>query len=285
VVFAQDSGVGRVGVSNIRQQYPRIKERAVVATAPEEPTSQSLQSQYAEQFANHLSANREEQARLRQRLEQLVTDEAWLVKALETVSAPDETEAGAQAPQDKSAQPHDSTSGPAEPAEATEATESAVEASAAVPQQRQDKQTKASAKKTTAKKTAARKSAAKKTTTAKKASAVKETAARGGEPTLGELLLAVLGKYAGQPRTASEVAGDLEREYPERARDINTVRNTLERLVAKSRIERSKQKNTVLYTVVESAPTVDGAAVTASPAAETAGAEQTENTEKVLAQA
>ncbi|MFF7858751.1 hypothetical protein [Streptomyces sp. NPDC007904] len=263
-----------------------------MATAPEEPTSQSLQSQYAEQFANHLSANREEQARLRQRLEQLVTDEAWLVKALETVSAPDEneTDAGAQAPQDKSAQPHDSTSGPAEPAEATEATESAGEASAAVPQQRQDKQTKASAKKTTAKKTAAKKStvkksAAKKTTAAKKAPAVKETAARGGEPTLGELLLAVLGKYAGQPRTAGEVAGDLEREYPERARDINTVRNTLERLVAKSRIERSKQKNTVLYTVVESAPAADGAAVKASPAAETAGAEQAEDTEKVPAQA
>jgi hypothetical protein len=285
VVFTQDSGVGRVGVSNIRQQYPRIKERAVVATAPEEPTSQSLQSQYAEQFANHLTANREEQARLRQRLEQLVTDEAWLVKALETVSAPDETEAGAQAPQDKSAQPHDSTSGPAEPAEATEATESAGEASAAVPQQRQDKQTKASAKKTTAKKTAAKKSAAKKTTAAKKAPAVKETAARGGEPTLGELLLAVLGKHAGQPRTAGEVAGDLEREYPERARDINTVRNTLERLVAKSRIERSKQKNTVLYTVVESADGADGAAVKASPAAETAGAEEAEDTEKVLAQA
>jgi hypothetical protein len=261
-----------------------------VATEQEQPTTQSLQSQYAEQFANHLEDNREEQARLRARLEQLVTDEAWLVKALKTVSAPDENEAGAQAPQDESAQPHDSTSGPAEPAEATEATESAVEASAAVPQQRQDKQTKASAKKTTAKKTAAKKtpvkkSAAKKTMAAKKAPAVKETAAKTGEPTLGELLLTVLGKYAGQPRTASEVAGDLEREYPERARDINTVRNTLERLVAKSRIERSKQKNTVLYTVVESAPTVDGAAVKASPAAETASAEEAENTEKVLAQA
>jgi hypothetical protein len=260
-----------------------------VATEQEQPTTQSLQSQYAEQFANHLKANREEQARLRARLEQLVTDEAWLVKALKTVSAPDENEAdaGAQAPQEASAQSHDSTSGPAE---ATEATESAVEASAAVPQQRQDKQAEAPAKKTTAKKTAAKKTAAKKSTArkvpvAKKAPVAKETAAKGGEPTLGELLLTVLGKYAGQPRTASEVAGDLEREYPQRARDINTVRNTLERLVAKSRIERSKQKNTVLYTVVEPAPTADGAAVKASPAAETAGAEEAKNTEKVPAQA
>ncbi|MFE2282507.1 hypothetical protein ACFXAE_35825 [Streptomyces sp. NPDC059454] len=270
-----------------------------MATASEELTSQSLQSQYAEQFAHHLTANREEQARLRQRLEQLVTDEAWLVRALETVSAPDENEAdaGAQAPQDESGQAHDSTSGPVEPAEATEATESAVEASVAVPQQRQDKQTEAPAKKTTAaKKATVKKSAAKKPTTAqqaptakkttaKKAPAAKEATARSGEPTLGELLLTVLGKYAGQPCTASEVVSDLEREYPERARDINTVRNTLERLVAKSRIERSKQKNTVLYTLAESAPATDGAAVKASPATETADAEEAENTEKVPAQA
>ncbi|WP_217127905.1 hypothetical protein [Streptomyces sp. AC558_RSS880] len=266
----------------------------------QQPTTESLQSQYAEQFANHLEANREEQTRLRARLEQLVIDEAWLVKALQTLSVPDESKAGARVPQDESAQPHDSTSGPAGPAEATEAAESAVEASAAVPQ-RQDKQAEASAKKTTAKKTAGKKTAVKKSaarkpttaqqaptankTTAKKVPAAKETVVRDGEPTLGELLLAVLGKYAGQPRTASEVAGDLEREYPERARDINTVRNTLERLVAKNRIERSKQKNTVLYTVVESAPTADGVAVKAAPAASTAGAEEAENTEKVPAQA
>ncbi|MER8225877.1 BlaI/MecI/CopY family transcriptional regulator [Streptomyces sp. NPDC094143] len=213
-----------------------------------------------------------------------MTDESWLVKALETVSAPDENEAdadaAAQAPQEASAQPHDSAAVPVEPDEATEATESAVEASAAVPQQRRDKQAEAPVKKTTAaKKTVVKKSAT------KKAPVAKETAANTGEPTLSELLLTVLGKYAGQPRTASEVADDLEREYPDRARDINTVRNTLERLVAKSRVERSKQKNTVLYTVVESAPTADGAAVKASPAAETAGAEEAENTEKVPAQA
>ncbi|MFD5662670.1 BlaI/MecI/CopY family transcriptional regulator [Streptomyces hirsutus] len=95
--------------------------------------------------------------------------------------------------------------------------------------------------------------------------------------------MTVLGKHAGQPRTAGEVAGDLEREYPERARDINTVRSTLERLVAKSRVERTKQKNTVLYTAVtESAPAADDAAAEASPATETAGAEETE---KVPAQA
>ncbi|MEV0695487.1 BlaI/MecI/CopY family transcriptional regulator [Streptomyces sp. NPDC050388] len=235
------------------------------------PTTQSLQSQYAAQFTKDLAANREEQARLRERLGQLEADEAWLVKALETVSAPAESGFGAQAPEGEPVQPQDSASGPTEPAEVTEA---AVEASAAVPQQRQDKPAEAPVKKTTAKKTAARKTAAKKTT-AKQAPAAKKTASTAGEPALGELLLTVLEKHAGQPRTASEVAGDLEREYPERARDVNTVRNTLERLVAKSRVERMKQKNTVLYTAVaESAPATKDTAMEASPAAETAGVEE-----------
>ncbi|WP_406729102.1 BlaI/MecI/CopY family transcriptional regulator [Streptomyces sp. GD-15H] len=254
-----------------------------MATEPEEPTTQSLQSQYAAQFADHLKANREEQARLRKRLEQLEADEAWLVKALETVSAP--ASAGARAPEGEPARPQDNTSGPTEPTEAAD-----VEASAAVPKQRQDKPAGAPAKKTTAKKTARKATAKKpgaKKTAAKQAPAVKKTTAtKAGEPALGELLLSVLGKHAGQPRTASEVTGDLGREYPERARDINTVRSTLERLVAKRHIERMKQKNTVLYTAVtESAPAADDAAVEASSAAETAGVAETANTEKVPAQA
>ncbi|PWI05618.1 hypothetical protein DIZ27_38365 [Streptomyces sp. NWU339] len=271
-----------------------------MATEPEEPTTQSLQSQYAAQFTDHLADNREEQARLRKRLEQLEADEAWLIKALETVSAP--ADAGAQASEVESAPPQDNTSGPTEPAEAAESAEPSeatdVEASAAVPKQRQDQPAKTAAKKTTAKKTAAKETTAKKPgakkaaakqapaakKTAKQAPAAKKTtAAKAGEPALGELLLTVLGKHAGQPRTAGEVAGGLEREYPERARDINTVRNTLERLVAKSRVERTKQKHTVLYTAVtESVPAADDAAAEAFPAAETASAAETA---KVPAQA
>ncbi|MGX4694351.1 BlaI/MecI/CopY family transcriptional regulator [Streptomyces sp. JNUCC 63] len=271
-----------------------------MATEPEEPTPQSLQSQYAAQFANHLADNREEQARLRKRLEQLEADEAWLVKALETVSAPAEADASAQAPEGEPAQPQDNTPGPTEPTEAAESAEPSeatdVEASAAVPKQRQDKPAEAPAKKTTAKKTAVKETTAKKATAkksgtrkaaAKQAPAAKKTTAtKAGEPTLGELLLSVLGRHAGQPRTAGEVAGDLKREHPERARDINTVRNTLERLVAKSRIQRMKQKNTVLYTAVtESAPATEDAAAEAAPTTETAGAEETANTAKVPAQA
>ncbi|MGW4027278.1 hypothetical protein ACWEEL_38995, partial [Streptomyces sp. NPDC005009] len=128
-----------------------------MATELEKPTTQSLQSQYAEQFTNHLSANREEQARLRARLEQLETDEAWLVRALETLSAPAEGGLDTQAAGDESAQQQGSASGPAEAAEPSEVAD--VEASAAVPNQRQDKQAKAPAKKTAAKKTAVKETA------------------------------------------------------------------------------------------------------------------------------
>ncbi|MER5996131.1 BlaI/MecI/CopY family transcriptional regulator [Streptomyces viridosporus] len=256
-----------------------------MADEPEVSPAQSLQSQYESQFTNHLTENRAEQARLRERLEQLVADEAWLVRALEAVSAP--AEAGVPVPGDGSARPQDNASAPAEPAEATEPSEaSGAGAFAAVPKQRQDKPARTRAQKTTAKKTAAKKATAKKTApkqtpVAKQAPAAKKTAAKAGEPSLGELLLAVLGRHTGQPRTAGEVAGDLEREYPERARDGNTVRNTLERLVAKGRVERVKQKNTVLYTAVAE----PAAGVEAAPAVETAGAEESENAEKVPAQA
>lgn len=248
-----------------------------MATEAEKST---LQSQYEAQFADHLAKNREEQARLRKRLEQLVVDEVWLVKALEAVAGP--AGAGAQASEGESVQLQDHTSEPAEPADLTEPT---VETA---PEQGQDTPTKAPAKKTTAKKTVAKKTTAKKAPAAKKQAGkktpvAKKSAAKAGEPTLGEVLLDILDRHAGQPRTASEVVSDLEREYPERARDINTVRNTLERLVAKSRVERSKQKNTVLYTAVtSSAPGADAPAPEASPAAETADAE---GTEKAPAQA
>ncbi|MGW4106631.1 BlaI/MecI/CopY family transcriptional regulator [Streptomyces sp. NPDC004976] len=267
-----------------------------MATELEKPTTQSLQSQYAEQFTNHLSSNREEQARLRARLEQLQADEAWLVRALETLSAPAESGLGTQAAENESTQPQDSASAPIAPTEATEPPQvTDTKASATVPNQRQNRQAKAPAKKTATNRADMKETAAKKTSppkpeakkaTVKKAPAAKKTATKAGEPTLGELLLSVLGKHAGQPRTASEVVGDLEREHPKRARDTGTVRNTLERLVAKGRVERTRQKNTVLYTAVtESAPAADGAAVKASPAAETAGGEEAENIEKVPAQA
>ncbi|MFC9287501.1 hypothetical protein ACFT0E_12605, partial [Streptomyces sp. NPDC057052] len=50
----------------------------------------------------------------------------------------------------------------------------------------------------------------------------------------------------------------LEEQHPEWVRDINVVHSVLERLVAKSRIERTKQKETVLYTAVDGSAALCG---------------------------
>ncbi|CAL9324511.1 hypothetical protein SUDANB66_06568 (plasmid) [Streptomyces sp. SudanB66_2053] len=131
--------------------------------------------------------------------------------------------------------------------------------------------TKAVPKKASARKAAAAQTAARKNTTAR------STSRKRGGPTLGELVLAVLHNNPGEPRTATEVAEDLAREYPERARDTNNVRNALEGLVAKSLIERSKQKHTVHYTVQgqRSVPDpADGTATEPFPAADAAASEK-----------
>lgn len=71
-----------------------------------------------------------------------------------------------------------------------------------------------------------------------------------------------------------------------RARDVNTVRNTLERLVAKSRIERTKQGRTVYYTLQQQTGSAGQEAdTTPSPAGQVAGTSAGEESEKVLAQA
>ncbi|TKS96277.1 BlaI/MecI/CopY family transcriptional regulator [Streptomyces lasalocidi] len=227
-----------------------------MANEPEVPTVQSLQSQYEARFANHLSENREEQARLRARLEELVADEAWLARALEAMSAQPEDSTEVQEKGQELARSHRNAT---EAVEAAGAAESAIEASSALVRQRQGKSATAPVKKSTAKKSTAKKTTAKKASAAKKSApdeqvpAANKTRAQSSEPSLGLLLLSILRRHTGQPRTAGEVVSDLEQEHPERAREVNTVRNTLERLVAKSLVDRMKQKNTVLYTVAADA--------------------------------
>ncbi|MGW1894030.1 hypothetical protein ACWCP6_27830 [Streptomyces sp. NPDC002004] len=222
----------------------------------DEPASISIQNRYAPQFAADLEKNLAEQEELRTRLEQLRSEEAWLRSVQGTLPAEG---AGPAA----TAQPS------AGPASATAQETSAPAKEAPVPQPRQEE---TSSPATPAKKTGrARKSAAAKTTTATaaktapkktaKRAAVQKTAAKKteasakktmgttGEPPLGTILLSILESTTGEPRTAGEVTSDLEKAFPARARDVNTVRNTLERLVAKSRIERSKQGSTVYYSV------------------------------------
>ncbi|MEU3519897.1 hypothetical protein ABZ770_32280 [Streptomyces sp. NPDC006654] len=64
---------------------------------------------------------------------------------------------------------------------------------------------------------------------------------------LGDLLLGLLRSHR-EPRLAAELREELLRTYPERNPTPQVVRNTLESLVAKGRVERHRQDRSVLYT-------------------------------------
>ncbi|MFF7976612.1 BlaI/MecI/CopY family transcriptional regulator [Streptomyces sp. NPDC007905] len=226
----------------------------------------TIQERYASQFAADLEKILAEQQELQARLDRLRAEEEWLRGVLGSLAdaqvhgeAADAAQSSAQAPEEAPVpQPRQEEAGPV--GQAGRAKKGTVK-----------KTVKAPAKKTTAKDPAKK--------TAKKAAAEK-TAARSGELALGDLLLLILAKQPSEPRTAGEVAGALEQTFPERARDINTVRNTLERLVAKSRVERTKQGSTVYYTALQQAG-AEKADTTASAAAEAADIPASEEGVKV----
>ncbi|MGV9914670.1 hypothetical protein ACWEWD_15075 [Streptomyces tendae] len=70
------------------------------------------------------------------------------------------------------------------------------------------------------------------------------------QPLLGDLLLELLGKHDG-PRLAKELRDELLVKHPDRNPTPQVVRNTLESLVAKGRIQRHKQQRSVMYTLIE----------------------------------
>nr|WP_317453369.1 hypothetical protein [Streptomyces xanthii] len=69
-------------------------------------------------------------------------------------------------------------------------------------------------------------------------------------PLLGDLLAELLGRYE-EPRLAKELREELLEKHPDRTPTPQVVRNTLEALVAKGRIQRHKQQRSVMYTLVE----------------------------------
>ncbi|MHB9857180.1 BlaI/MecI/CopY family transcriptional regulator [Streptomyces sp. YIM S03343] len=67
-------------------------------------------------------------------------------------------------------------------------------------------------------------------------------------PRLGDLFTELLRAH-GEPRLAKELRDELLVKHPDRAPTPQVVRNTLEALVAKGRVQRHKQQRSVLYTV------------------------------------
>ncbi|MFC5149457.1 hypothetical protein [Streptomyces aureoversilis] len=186
----------------------------------------NIQAQYAAQFAADLEKNEKEQEGLRARLQTLETEHAWLSGMRSTV-------AGQQA-------------SPGEAAEAPGKAGSTATAGA-VPRARR------------AKKSSASPGRRKKPAQAGNAGAGAEQPApavrtrKGDGPTLGELILGVLGKH-GQPRMVSEIVKELGQAHPERVVSGPVVRSTVEALVAKGRLERERKQGSVFYT----APAVEG---------------------------
>ncbi|MEU1816909.1 hypothetical protein ABZ543_17185 [Streptomyces roseifaciens] len=199
----------------------------------------NIQAQYAAQFAADLEKNEKEQEVLRARLQTLETEHAWLSGMRSTV-------AGQQG-------------GSGEAAGAPEKAGSTATAGA-VPRARRAKKPAASPGRR--KKSAQAGSAG----TEQAAPAAPAARARKGDgPTLGELILGVLGGH-GQPRMVSEIVKELDQAHPERVVSGPVVRSTVEALVAKGRLERERKQGSVFYT----APATEGDAAqeTAGPATE-----------------
>ncbi|MEU3512233.1 hypothetical protein ABZ733_30990 [Streptomyces longwoodensis] len=76
----------------------------------------------------------------------------------------------------------------------------------------------------------------------------KKAVAKTAQPTLIELIHRHLAEQ-NEPRSAAEVATALSTAHPERGIKTGVVRTSLENLVARSRVQRTKQGSSVFYTV------------------------------------
>ncbi|MEU6807729.1 hypothetical protein ABZ920_01625 [Streptomyces sp. NPDC046831] len=234
----------------------------------DETGANTIQDRYAQQVTTDLEKNRAEQQEvtaqlqtLHTRLEHLRLEETWLAGVQASLAGP----GGAQ---DSSPADDEADCGSSETPEQSSLPQQLGRTRKKAAQPAGGRRT---AQKKTAAETATKKVTAKKTSA--QAAGAKSAVSTTTTPVLGVLLKAIVDGHAGQPRTALEIGEELERRYPERARAVTIVRNTLERLVAKSEIERTRQKRTVLYSSTDrsAAQTItDGSAAEGERAAASA---------------
>jgi hypothetical protein len=98
--------------------------------------------------------------------------------------------------------------------------------------------------------TAAKRKKAATTKAAAKSGTAKSAAAK---PTLVELIREHLGRQS-EPRSSAEVATALAESHPEREIKPKVVRTTVEGLVAKGQVRRTKQGSSVFYTTSTTTP-------------------------------
>jgi hypothetical protein len=190
-----------------------------------ESATTELKTQYAAQVAADLERNAKEQERigaevteLQEQLRALQHDQALLVNLQRTLGGESPTPAGPDTEESATAEP-------SVPRQASAETKPASQKKAAVPR--------------------SRKTAAKSPDT--KASALS------AKPTLVELIRTHLGQQS-EPRSAAEITTALAQAHPDRDIKPKVVRTTVEGLVAKGHVHRTKQGASIFYTAAPTNP-------------------------------
>lgn len=178
-------------------------------------TSQSaatFRSRYVEQAASDLEENRRLQHELAAKIEMLKQEEALLSDIM------------------RLAERYERSSDPSR-----------------LPEQAQDEPALTQTKRGAAGSSLADKAAPRRSASGK---AVANTTAKGKphQPLLGDLLTDLLRTYD-EPRLAKELRDELLEKHPNRTPTPQVVRNTLESLVAKGRVQRHKQQRSVMYSL------------------------------------
>ncbi|MER5227793.1 BlaI/MecI/CopY family transcriptional regulator [Streptomyces flaveus] len=191
-----------------------------------ESATTELKTQYAAQVAADLERNAKEQERigaevsvLQEQLLALQRDHALLVNLQQALSGESPADAGAGSDETVTPAPSVPRQAPAGPAPAG--------------------QKKAAAPKPG--KTPAKSPGTKAPTTGVK------------QPTLGELIRTHLGRQS-EPRSSAEISTGLAQAHPDRDIKPKVVRTTVEGLVAKGHVHRTKQGKSVYYTASGTAP-------------------------------
>ncbi|MFF8592469.1 hypothetical protein ACF061_13665 [Streptomyces sp. NPDC015220] len=208
---------------------------------PIKSATATVRSRYAEQAAADLAENRRRQSELTRQLEALQQEEALLLNILSIAEHPAAVPEPAHVPQqaqnepalEPAAAPSAVTPSPAADGTPAERPARTEEGGTARPRSTGSKRAAKSAAGNTGKK------------------AAKNTGkTEGRQVLLRDLLLDLLSGHS-EPRLAAELREELLEKHPDREPTPQVVRNTLEALVAKGRIQRHKQSRSVMYTVVE----------------------------------
>ncbi|GAB2579140.1 hypothetical protein GCM10027168_10000 [Streptomyces capparidis] len=237
----------------------------------DESEATPIHTRYAQQLADDLQRNRQQQAELQGRLEQLKVEEEWLSRMKD--SLPAASPIAAEAGETGVPQPRQESSGRRASTAKRRAGQNPGRSKPAGDKAAAKRATGAKSRKTSATDGTSR-------TPTKTAAAADTTGRERAEPTLRQLVEDILSGHAGEPVMVSEVHAELEASHPERAKSGQVTRSTLEALAKKGRIEKSTQQGSVMYTKPkpkpDAAPRRESAAAGADEGAAGSGTAVTE---------